>query len=98
VDIDPNLIIDGASNNVRTSVLNHIDRIANYTGTDMFLLKPKRTDLEATGVSYSEGAETSLDQRYRVNIFGDMESVEHAKTRVLMMIDQIVWGKPCRHY
>jgi hypothetical protein len=72
-------------------VLNHIDRIANYTGTDMFLLNPRGTDPEITGLSYSGGAETSLDQRYRVNIFGDMESVEHAKTRVLMMIDQIVW-------
>jgi hypothetical protein len=57
----------------------------------MFLLNPRGTDPEITGLSYSGGAETSLDQRYRVNIFGDMESVEHAKTRVLMMIDQIVW-------
>jgi hypothetical protein len=88
--VDPNLIIDGASNNIRTSVLDHIDRIANYTGTDVFLLSPKATDPEATGLSYSGGAETSLDRRYRVNVFGDMESVEHAKTRVLMMIDQIV--------
>lgn len=90
MDIDPNLIIDGASSNIRTSVLSHIDRIANYTGTDMFLLNPKGTDPEITGLSYSGGVETGLDQRYRVNIFGDMESVEHAKTRVLMMIDQIV--------
>ncbi len=90
VDVDPDLIIDGASNNIRTSVLSHIDRIAAYTGTDMFLLDPKGTDPEVTGLSYSGGVETSLDQRYRVNIFSDMESVEHAKTRVLMMIDQIV--------
>ena len=40
--------------------------------------------------SYSGGADNGLDQRYRVNIFGDMESMEHAKTRTLMMIDQIV--------
>ena len=90
VDVDPSLIIDGASDNVRASVLNHIDRIAAYTGTDIFLLNPKVTDPEAAGMSFSGGAETSLDQRYRFNIFGDVESVEHAKTRVLMMIDQIV--------
>lgn len=64
--------------------------IANYTGTDIFLLKPRAADLEATGATYSRGMENGLDQRYRVNIFGDMESVEHAKTRTLMMIDQIV--------
>jgi KH domain len=90
VDIDPTFVIDGASDNVRTSVLNHIDRIATYTGTDMFLLNPKTTDPEVLRLSYGGGADTSLDQRYRVNIFGDIESVEHAKTRVLMMIDQIV--------
>ena len=56
----------------------------------MFLLNPKSTDLEIPRVSYTSGAETGLDQRYRVNVFGDMESVEHAKTRVLMMVDQIV--------
>jgi hypothetical protein len=72
------------------SVTSHIDRIATYTGTDMFLLKPKGADPEVTGLSYTGGAEAGLDQRYRLNIFGDMESVEHAKTRVLMMIDQIV--------
>lgn len=82
--------MDGAPNNIRPSVLDHLDRIANYTGTDVFLLEPKGSDPEATGLSYCGGAETSLDQRYRVNIFGDVESVEHAKTRVLMMIDQIV--------
>lgn len=90
MDVDPSLIIDGTSDNVRASVLNHIDRIAAYTGTDIFLLNPKVTDPEAAGLSFSGGAETTLDQRYRVNIFGDIESVEHAKTRVLMMIDQIV--------
>lgn len=88
--MDPTLIIEGASDKIRTSVLNHLDRIANYTGTDIFLLNPKGSEREILGGSYSGGAETSLDQRYRVNIFGDMESVEHAKTRVLMMIDQIV--------
>lgn len=85
------MIVDGATNGIRTSVLDHIDRIANYTGTDIFLLNPKGTDPEVAGLSYTGGTETSLDQRYRVNILGDMESVEHAKTRVLMMIDQIVW-------
>lgn len=71
-------------------MLDHLDRIASYTGTDVFLLNPRRKDFEATGLSHSGEAETSLDQRHRVMIFGDMESVEHAKTRVLVMIDQIV--------
>ena len=90
VDIDPNLITDADSNGIRSSVLNHIDLIASYTGTDIFLLKPRAADPEAAGASYGGVVENGLDQRYRANIFGDMESVEHAKTRILMMIDQIV--------
>ena len=43
--------------------------------------------------SSETGFDNGLDQRYRVNIFGDAESVEHAKTRTLMMIDQIVGYK-----
>ena len=84
-------MVDGTSEKIRVSVLDHIDRIANYTGTDMFLLNPKYTSPEEAGLTCSGGAEiSSLDQRYRVTIFGDVESVEHARTRVLIMIDQIV--------
>lgn len=89
MDIDPNLILDGAAKGIRSSVLKHIDLIANYTGTDIFLLKPRAVDAESAEASFSD-VENGLDQRYRANIFGDMESVEHAKTRTLMMIDQIV--------
>lgn len=39
------------------------------------------------------GIDSGLDYRYRVNIFGDLESVEHAKTRTLMMVDQILKHK-----
>ena len=91
VDIDSSLVVEGASENIRVSVLDHIDRIAAYTGTDMFLLNPKYTSPEEAELTYNGGAEiSSLDQRYRVTIFGDVESVEHARTRVLIMIDQIV--------
>ena len=90
VDIDPGLILDGAETGIRSSVLSHIDLCAKYTGTDIFLLKPRSADIAATSASYGDEADSGLDQRYRVNIFGDMESVEHAKTRALMMIDQIV--------
>lgn len=90
MDIDPGLILDGAETGIRSSVLSHIDLCAKYTGTDIFLLKPRNADVSAANAAYSDDIDSGLDQRYRVNIFGDMESVEHAKTRALMMIDQIV--------
>jgi hypothetical protein len=46
-------------------------------------------DADSAVVS-SYGCENGLENRFRVAIYGDMESAEHAKTRLLIMIDQIV--------
>lgn len=89
VDIDTNLVIDHASNSVKANVLDHIDILAKYTGTDMFLLNPKPIDHESPSSVYRNGSDQGLDQRLRIAIYGDPESSEHAKTRVLIMIDQI---------
>ncbi len=75
---------------VRTNVLEHIDILAKFTGTDIFLLNPQPLDPEDIHSSYGNGTENGLDQRLRISIYGDPESSEHAKTRVLIMIDQIV--------
>lgn len=90
VDIDTNLVIDQSQNGVRANVLEHIDVLAKYTGTDIFLLNPKPTDPEGLTSSYGNGSDHKFDQRLRIAIFGDPESSEHAKTRVLIMIDQVV--------
>ena len=85
------LIMDGSRNGIRASVLEHMDTLASYTGTDIFLLTPKLHDADSAVVSsYGYASDNGLDQRFRVAIYGDMESSEHAKTRVLIMIDQIV--------
>lgn len=88
VHVDANIVQDAATEKIRTSVLDHMDRVAQYTGTDVFLLNPKNADSDD---ELNSGVEpNNLDQRYRVAIYGDVESVEHAKTRILIMIDQIV--------
>ena len=92
VDIDTKLVVDATFSGVKFTVLEHIDKIAQYTGSDIFLLNSKPTDSEAPGVSYANGSDQSLDQRLRIAIYGDPESSEHAKMRVLIMIDQIVSG------
>ena len=48
---------------------------------------PKQPDIESA--SFNGSLET-MDSRLRCAIYGDMETMEHAKTRVLIMIDQIV--------
>lgn len=85
------LIMDGSTNGIRPSVLEHLDTLAVYTGADIFLLSPKFRDTDSiVASSYGYASDNGLDHRFRVCIYGDMESTEHAKTRVLIMIDQIV--------
>ncbi|OAX78418.1 hypothetical protein ACJ72_07275 [Emergomyces africanus] len=91
VDIDVNLVMDKNTNGVRSSVLEHLDTLARYTGADIFLLSPKILDADSAVVSsYGHSTENGLDHRFRVAIYSDVESAEHAKTRVLIMIDQIL--------
>ena len=75
---------------VRVGVLNHLDEIAKYCGTDIFLINPKHADEDGPATSYGNGSDLRFDQRLRIAIYGDPESSEHAKTRVLILIDRIV--------
>lgn len=91
VDIDQNLVLDPTPSEnpgIRGSVVGHMDYVASWTGTNIFLLRPKSLDIETA--SFTGTLDNSLDQRFKIAIFGDMESSEHAKTRILIMIDQIV--------
>lgn len=89
MDIDTNLVIKQDMEGVRVEILKHIDQVAKFTGTDIFLLNPKAQDPDGT-IAYGVGSDQRFDDRLRVSIYGDPESSEHAKTRILIMIDQIV--------
>ncbi|KAL2052052.1 hypothetical protein ABVK25_007744 [Lepraria finkii] len=90
VDIDTNLVITPDMTGVRVQVLNHLDEISKYCGTDIFLLNPKHNDPEGPASDYGNGSDQRFDQRLRIAIYGDPESSEHAKTRVLILIDRIL--------
>ena len=90
VDVDSNLLVDSSLNGIKAQCLEYIDKVARFTGTDVFLLKSKAVDTEDFQSSSIHGTDQSLDQRLRIAIYGDPESSEHAKTRILIMIDQIV--------
>jgi hypothetical protein len=90
VDIDTLFVLDAAGGGVKASVLEHIDIIAKFTGSDIFLLSSKPADPDNMSANYVNGTDQTLDQRLRIAIYGDPESSEHAKMRVLIMIDQIV--------
>ncbi|PGH18323.1 hypothetical protein AJ80_04501 [Polytolypa hystricis UAMH7299] len=91
VDVDVSLVVEKDTNSVRANVLNHLDTLAQFTGADIFLLSPKIVDVDSAIVSsYGYSTENGLDHRFRIAIYSDVESAEHAKTRVLIMIDQIL--------
>ncbi|OAA56669.1 kh domain containing protein [Niveomyces insectorum RCEF 264] len=87
IDINGDMVADLSAGTLKKTVTDTLDTISAYCGVDIFLLGPKLTSL-ADGL----GGDTELrrDQRWRVAIYGDILSSEHAKTRVLIHIDQML--------
>ncbi|RKF72823.1 putative kh domain-containing protein [Golovinomyces cichoracearum] len=87
VVVSGELIINGEQNALKTAVIDHLDSISEFCGVDIFLLGPKFASLAD---SQNVTGDTGHDQRWRVAIYGDMESAEHAKTRILIFIDRLL--------
>ncbi|KAH7375613.1 KH domain-containing protein [Plectosphaerella cucumerina] len=87
VDVQGDLVCDMNTASLKPIVTSTLDGISEYCGVDIFLLGPKLTPV-VDGVTGD--AETRVDQRWRVAIYGDVLSVEHAKTRVLIHIDTLL--------
>jgi hypothetical protein len=87
VDVDYGLIVDAQGGMVHKHVTDALDTFATFCGTDIFILGPK---LKPMGDGLNGDAEVIRDQRWRVAIYGDVESTEHAKTQVLIFIDKLL--------
>ncbi|KAB5572391.1 KH domain-containing protein [Coniochaeta sp. 2T2.1] len=87
VDVDGDLFCDLAAGVLKQDVVGVLDEISRYCGVDIFLLGPKLTPL-VDGLNGD--AELRRDQRWRIAIYGDLLSSEHAKTRVLIHIDKLL--------
>jgi hypothetical protein len=61
VDIDSQLIIDPATQDVKGAVLNQLDLISKTTKADIFLLMPKQPDIESA--SFNGNIDTGMDPR-----------------------------------
>jgi len=85
--VDGHLVANLAEGVLKKSVTDFLDETSVYCGVDIFLLGPKLTPL-AGGLNGD--VDLLRDQRWRVAIYGDYLSSEHAKTRVLIHIDQLV--------
>jgi hypothetical protein len=87
VDVEGDLVCDLSAGILKKSVTDCLDEISTFCGVDIFLLGPKLTPM-VDGLNGD--AEVRRDQRWRVAIYGDPVSSEHAKTRVLIHIDRLV--------
>ena len=87
MDVDGELVIDQAQTALKSHVVEHLDQIAAFCGVDVFLLGPKFASLVD---GQNANGDAGRDHRWRVAVYGDMESAEHAKTRVLIFIDRLV--------
>ena len=67
-----------------------MDDIAGKTCADVFLLEAKAKKKDSDSVSFNNALDKSMDNRLRIQVYGDMDSSENAKTRLLIMIDQLL--------
>ena len=72
---------------VRKDITDALVLFAEFCGVDIFILGPKHTP---TADGLNGDAEVIQDSRWRVAIYGDVESTVHAKTHVLIFIDKLV--------
>ncbi|ORY63141.1 KH domain-containing protein [Pseudomassariella vexata] len=87
VDVEYNLIVDSKAGVLVKHVTDALDTFAQFCGVDIFILGPKLTPM-VDGLNGD--IEVIRDQRWRVAIYGDTESTEHAKTQVLIFIDKLL--------
>ncbi len=85
--MDGHLVANLAEGVLKKSVTDYLDETSTFCGVDIFLLGPKLTPV-VDGLNGD--VELRRDKRWRVAIYGDAMSSEHAKTRVLIHIDQLV--------
>jgi hypothetical protein len=84
-------VCDTAAGILKQNVTDALDFLSTHCGVDIFLLGPKLTPM-VDGMTGD--AEMRVDQRWRVAIYGDILSSEHAKARVLLLIDRWVRQHP----
>ncbi|RFU35608.1 hypothetical protein B7463_g687, partial [Scytalidium lignicola] len=87
VDVSGDLVIDEAATALKQHVVDHLDDIASFCGVDIFLLGPK---FASPSDVLNGNGDAGRDDRWRFAIYGDMESAEHAKTRILIFIDRLL--------
>lgn len=80
-------MVDAKAGVLIKQVTDALDTFAQYCGVDIFILGPKLTPMMDV---LNGDVEVIRDQRWRVAIYGDVESSEHAKTQVLIFIDKLV--------
>lgn len=67
-----------------------MDEVADKTKADIFLLEAKARRKDSDSGKFNSVLDVGMDSRLRLQVYGDIESCENAKTRLLIMIDQLL--------
>ncbi|KAK5651565.1 hypothetical protein OQA88_11930 [Cercophora sp. LCS_1] len=89
VDVDGHLVANLSEGLLNRGVVEFLDDTSTSCGVDVFLLGPKLGP-PAGGIDAEADLSLQGDSRWRVAIYGDTLSTEHAKTRVLVQIDRLL--------
>jgi hypothetical protein len=84
--LEPHHYCDG-SNATIENIHTQLQNISTYSGAQIFVVKPKESDIADQDHDCMRG------KMVQIKIFGDYESVELAKTRVLLMIEDLLGNK-----
>ncbi|KAK5175578.1 uncharacterized protein LTR77_000717 [Saxophila tyrrhenica] len=89
-DIEREIIFPKDQEGPREAILQHMDETAQLTKADIFLLEPKSRRKDSDSISFNNALDKSMDNKLRIQVYGDMEGAENAKTRLLIMIDKLL--------
>ncbi|KAK3703860.1 hypothetical protein LTR37_014183 [Vermiconidia calcicola] len=89
-DIEREIVFPRGQDGAREDILKHMDDIADLTKADIFLLEAKARRKDSDSASFSGTLDKSMDHKLRIQVYGDMESSENAKSRLLIMIDKLL--------
>jgi hypothetical protein len=83
IPIDRHMVFVGEQHVLNENYLNELNRIADTTKADIFLLDPEDKDDESS-------LKLTTKEPLQMVVYGDMLTKEHAKLRILILVDQMV--------
>ena len=83
------MFVDTSNWSLLESIGGELSRCSQTTGADIFLLKSRPATVSVGGFDPLRDANLQKE-KIKIAIYGDIDTVEHGKTRILLLIDKLV--------